>query len=244
MPLVEENDFLPDMDNIKKEVLKKSKIIYINYPNNPTSGVCDEGFFEKAAAFARKHNLIVASDAAYSEVAFDGYKPASFLKAEGGKETGVEFHSLSKTCNMTGWRIGFACGNEKIIAGIAKVKSNIDSGVFNAVQMAGVTALDIADEHLARMNKIYQERRDALVEGLNKLGWVIKKPKATFYVWARLPGKHKSSMEFAGTVLNKADIIITPGIGFGENGEGYVRFALTVSKERIQEAVERLKKVL
>lgn len=244
MPLTEENDFLPDLNKVRKEALKKSKIIYINYPNNPTSGVCDKGFFENVSVFARKHNLIVASDAAYSEVAFDGYKPGSFLKTEGGMETGVEFHSLSKTCNMTGWRIGFACGNEKIIAGIAKVKSNIDSGVFNAVQMAGITALDIADRHLARMNKIYQERRDSLVEGLNKLGWAVKKPKATFYVWARLPGKHKSSIEFAGTVLNKADIIITPGIGFGENGEGYVRFALTVSKERIREAVERLKKVL
>ena len=145
---------------------------------------------------------------------------------------------------MTGWRIGFACGNEKIIAGIAKVKSNIDSGVFNAIQIAGITALDIADKHLEKMNKVYQKRRDALIDGLKKLGWVIDKPKATFYVWARLPKKHTSSIEFAGLVLDKADIVITPGIGFGANGEGYVRFALTVSKERIEEAVQRLKKVL
>ena len=194
--------------------------------------------------FAEKHNLIVASDAAYSEIAFDGYRPSSFLKAESGKETGVEFHSLSKTCNMTGWRVGFACGNEKIISGIAKVKSNIDSGVFNAIQMAGVTALDITDKHLEKMNKIYQERRDILVDGLNRLGWAIKKPKATFYVWAKLPKGNKSSIEFAGSVLDKANIIITPGICFGENGEGYVRFALTVSRERIQEAVERMKKII
>ena len=244
MPLRDENNFLPDLNKIKKSALKKAKVIYINYPNNPTASICGKGFFEEVAVFAKKYNLIVASDAAYSEIAFEGYRPDSFLKAEGGKETGVEFHSLSKTCNMTGWRIGFVCGNEKIIAGIAKVKSNIDSGVFNAIQMAGITALDISDKHLERMNKIYQERRDALVDGLNKLGWAIKKPKATFYVWARLPKKSKSSIEFAGLVLDKADIIITPGIGFGENGEGYVRFALTVSKERIQEAVQRLKKVL
>jgi len=244
MPLAEENNFLPDLNKIEKSALKKAKIIYINYPNNPTAAVCEKGFFEDAAIFAEKYNLIVASDAAYSEITFDGYRPASFLKVEGAKEMGAEFHSLSKTCNMTGWRIGFVCGNEKIIAGIAKVKSNIDSGVFNAIQMAGVTALDIADKHLEKMNKVYQERRDALVDGLNKLGWLIKKPKATFYVWARLPKKHRSSIGFAEKVLDQADIILTPGIGFGENGEGYVRFALTVSKERIQEAVERLKKII
>jgi LL-diaminopimelate aminotransferase len=244
MPLIEENNFLPDLNKLNYPTLKKAKVIYINYPNNPTASICEKCFFEDVAIFAKRYNLIVANDAAYSEIAFDGYRPASFLKVEGGKETGVEFHSLSKTCNMTGWRIGFVCGNEKIIAGIAKVKSNIDSGVFNAIQMAGITALDIADKHLEKMNKIYQERRDTLVDGLNKLGWAIKKPKATFYVWARLPKEHKSSIEFAGLVLDKANIIITPGIGFGENGEGYVRFALTVSKERIQEAVERLKKII
>ena len=244
MPLIEENNFLPDLNKIKKLALKKAKIIYINYPNNPTASTCEKGFFEDIALFAGKHNLIVASDAAYSEIAFDGYAPSSFLKVEGGKETGVEFHSLSKTCNMTGWRVGFACGNEKIIAGIARVKSNIDSGVFNAIQTASITALDIAGRHLERMNKIYQERRDILVDGLNKLGWAVKKPRATFYVWARMPKRHKSSIEFAKTILDKADTIVTPGIGFGENGEGYVRFALTVSKERISEAIERLKKTL
>jgi len=244
MPLIEENNFLPDLNKIDKSALKKAKIIYINYPNNPTSAICEKGFFEDVAIFAKSHNLIVASDAAYSEICFDGYRPASFLKVEGGKETGVEFHSLSKTCNMTGWRIGFACGNERIIGGLAKVKSNIDSGVFNAIQMAGITALDIADRHLERMNSVYQERRDTLVDGLNKLGWAVEKPKATFYVWARLPKKYKSSIEFAGLVLDKTDIVITPGIGFGLSGEGYVRFALTVSKERIEEAVERLKKII
>jgi len=244
MPLKAENNFLPDLNKIEKKALKKAKMIYINYPNNPTASTCEKGFLEDVAIFAKKHNLMVASDAAYSEVAFDSYRPDSFLKVEAGKDVGVEFHSLSKTCNMTGWRVGFACGNEKIISGLARVKSNIDSGVFNAIQMAGVTALDISDKHLARMNRLYQERRDALVDGLGKIGWAIKKPKATFYVWAKLPKKYKSSIEFAEVVLDKADIVVTSGVGFGENGEGYVRFALTVSRERIQEAVERMGRIL
>jgi len=239
MPLLEENNFLPELKPVKK-----AKLLYINYPNNPTSAVCDKGFFEDAVLFARKNNIIVAHDAAYSEISFDGYRPESFLKVAGAKEVGVEFHSLSKTCNMTGWRIGFVCGNEKIISAIAKVKSNIDSGAFNAIQVAGITALDIAEKHTQRMNRIYQERRDVLVDGLNRIGWTTRKPKATFYVWTRIPKQYKSSIEFAAMVLEKANIVITPGIGMGESGEGYVRMALTVSKERMQEAVERLKKVI
>jgi len=244
MPLLEKNNFLPDLNDIKRPVLKKARIIYINYPNNPTAAVCEKGFYEDVAIFAKKYNLIVANDAAYSEISFDGYRADSFLKVQGAKQVGVEFHSLSKTCNMTGWRIGFVCGNENIIAGIARVKSNIDSGVFNAIQMAGIAAFDIAEKHLKRMNRVYQERRDALVDGLNSLGWLAKKPKATFYVWVRLPKPHESSIDFSKLALEKAGIIITPGIGFGKSGEGYVRFALTVSKERIQEAVEMLRKVL
>ena len=244
MPLLEKNNFLPDLNAIKKDILKKARILYINYPNNPTSAVCDKGFFEDVALFAKKHNLMVAHDAAYSEVTFDGYRPDSFLKVAGAKDVGVEFHSLSKTCNMTGWRIGFVCGNEKIVSGIAKVKSNIDSGVFTAVQFAGITALDIAEKHLQRMNKVYQERRDVLVDGLNSIGWPTQKPKATFYVWTKLPRPYKSSIDFCKLVLDKAGIIITPGIGMGASGEGYVRMALTVSRERMKEAVERLKKIL
>lgn len=244
MPLLEENNFLPDLNNIKKETLKKSKFLYMNYPNNPTSAVCERGFFEDIVLFAKKHKLIVLHDAAYSEIAFDGYRPASFLEVDGSRDIGVEFHSLSKTCNMTGWRIGFVCGNEKIISAIAKVKSNIDSGVFNAIQRAGIVALDIAEEHLRRMNSVYQERRDVLVEGLNAMGWTTQRPKATFYIWTKVPKAYKSSIEFSKLVLDKASIVITPGVGFGNSGEGYVRMALTVSKERIHEAVERLKKVL
>jgi LL-diaminopimelate aminotransferase len=244
MPLLEENNFLPDLNKIKKDIVKKAKLLYINYPNNPTGATCEKGFFEDVVLFAKKHNLIVAHDAAYSEVAFDGYRPSSFLKVDGAKDVGVEFHSLSKTCNMTGWRIGFVCGNEKIVSGIAKVKSNIDSGVFTAIQQAGITALDIAERHVERMNAIYQERRDVLVSGLNAIGWPTRKPRATFYVWTRLPRPHKSSIEFAKIVFDRAGILITPGVGFGTSGEGYVRMALTVPKERIQEAVDRLKSIL
>lgn len=244
MPLLEENNFLPDLNNIKNGALKKAKILYINYPNNPTSAVCEKGFFEDVVLFAKKHNLIVAHDAAYSEIVFDGYAQDSFLKVDGAKDVGVEFHSLSKTCNMTGWRIGFVCGNEKVIKGIAKVKANVDSGVFTAIQLAGITAIDIAEKHLQKMNNVYQRRRDVLVDGLNAIGWSTKKPKATFYVWARVPKPYKSSMEFSSMVLDKAGIVITPGIGMGKSGEGYVRMALTVSKERIQEALDRLKKII
>lgn len=244
MPLLEENNFLPDLNKIKKDVLKKSKILYINYPNNPTAAVCDKGFFEDVVLFARKYNLIVAHDAAYSEISFDGYRPDSFLKVDGARGVGVEFHSLSKTCNMTGWRLGFVCGNEKVISAIAKIKSNIDSGVFNAIQASGITALDISEEHVGRMDRIYQERRDVLVDGLNGIGWTTRKPKATFYVWTRIPKPHKSSIEFARQVLDRAGIVITPGIGLGDSGEGYIRMALTVSKARMQEAVARFKKVI
>lgn len=244
MPLLEENNFLPDLKKIKKDVLKKARILYINYPNNPTSAVCEKGFFEDVVLFAKKYGLIVAHDAAYSEVAFDGYRPDSFLKVSGAKNVGVEFHSLSKTCNMTGWRIGFVCGNENIVSAIGKVKSNIDSGAFNAIQIAGITALDIAERHLKRMNAVYQERRDALVDGLNSIGWKTRKPKATFYVWTALPRPHRSSIDFARLVLEETGIVITPGVGFGRSGEGYVRMALTVSAALMKESVARLKKIL
>jgi len=244
MPLLEENNFLPDLKRIEKSVLKKAKLLYINYPNNPTGAVCEKGFFEDVVLFAKRYNIIVAHDAAYSEITFDGYKPESFLKVDGAMDVGVEFHSLSKTCNMTGWRIGFVCGNEWIIRGIAKVKSNIDSGVFTAIQLAGVTALDIAKRHAERMNLIYEDRRDALVDGLNSIGWKTRKTKATFYVWTRLPAPYRSSIKFAKMVLDRAGIVLTPGIGFGSAGEGYVRMALTVSKDRIREALDRFKKIL
>jgi len=243
MPLKEENNFLPDIKKIPIHIRKKAKIMYINYPNNPTSSCAENNFYSQVAEYALKYKIIVISDLAYSEIAYDGYKPRSFLEIKGAKDIGIEFHSLSKTYNMTGWRIGWACGNSGLISALAKVKSNIDSGIFSAIQLAGVTALDTPTGHIIDMSRIYQERRDTLIRGLNSLGFKITAPKATFYVWLKIPHK-TSSLEFAGLLLDKADIVVTPGIGFGKYGEGYIRIALTVPKEKIEEAIKRLKKVL
>jgi LL-diaminopimelate aminotransferase len=243
MPLLEKNKFLPDLKAIPRSVLEKARMIYINYPNNPTGATCEKDFYEQVIAFALKHKLIVISDLAYSEMAYDNYKPLSFLDVDGAKEVGIEFHSLSKTCNMTGWRVGWACGNKALVAGLAKVKSNIDSGIFSAVQVSAVTAIKESDSHISEMRKVYQERRDILVDGLNAMGWKVNKPKATFYVWAGIP-KGNSSIDFCARILEKANIVVTPGVGFGASGEGYIRFALTVDKARIKEAVERLKKII
>ena len=243
MPLKEENNFLPDLKKIPANIRRKAKLIYINYPNNPTSATCDKNFYKEVVEFAKKNKLIVISDLAYSEIAYDGYKPSSFLDVDGARDVGIEFHSLSKTYNMTGWRIGFACGNPELVGALAKVKANIDSGIFMAIQMAGIMALQSPNAHLDAMISLYQERRDTLISGLKSLGWRVRTPKATFYVWIKTPKKY-DSRGFAKLLLDKADIIATPGIGFGGYGEGYIRMALTVSKERIQEAVQRLKKVL
>lgn len=243
LPLLEKNNFLPCLTKIPKSILKKAKIIYLNYPNNPTGAIATKGFFEEAVKFALKNRIIIASDLAYSEIAFDDYKAPSILEIEGAKEVAIEFHSLSKTFNMTGWRIGWASGNEKIIAALGKVKSNIDSGIFQAIQIAGVAALKSPQAVIADINKIYQDRRDILIEGLNSLGFFAQKPKATFYVWMAVPKKY-DSRNFAKLILEKCDIVATPGIGFGKFGQGYIRMALTVSKERIKEALTRLKKIV
>lgn len=242
MPLLEQNDFLPDLDKIDLQDLSRVKLMFLNYPNNPTGAVADEKFFKKVVKFAAKYNIILAHDCAYSEIAYNGFKPMSFLEVEGAKEVGVEFHSLSKTFNMTGWRIGFACGNSKIIEALAKVKSNIDSGIFQAIQLAGLAALENNKQFLEKLNKIYQERRDVLTDGFNSIGWKVTKPKAAFYVWAPVPPGYTSS-ELCRMLLEKAHIIVTPGTGFGENGEGYIRLALTVSTARIKQAIARIKKL-
>ncbi len=243
MGLEEKNNFLPDFNKIPDRVLKKAKLLYVNYPNNPTGAICDDNFYKEVINFANKNKLIIISDLAYSEMSYDGYKPKSLLEFPGAKDICIEFHSLSKTYNMTGWRVGWACGNKSLVAGLAKVKSNVDSGIFSAVQLAGVTALESDNSHIEKMCAMYQDRRDVLVDGLNSLGWQVKKPKATFYIWAKLPKKEKSSIEFAAKLLDKANLVATPGIGFGKFGEGYIRFALTVKKERIQEAINRLKSI-
>jgi LL-diaminopimelate aminotransferase len=242
MPLTEENDFLPDFSSIPEEILRKAKLMFINYPNNPTSAVAPSGFFDKVVALAREYRIIVCHDAAYSEIFYDHKRPRSFMEFEGAKEVGIEFHSLSKTFNMTGWRIGFAVGNEEIIAGLGKIKTNLDSGVFQAIQEASIEALNTGDEMLAGLRHIYQARRDTLYEGLKGLGLHVLRPEATFYLWAKVPSGFTSS-GFVAHMLEKAGILATPGNGFGKSGEGYVRFALTVPVERIREAVRRLKEV-
>ncbi|MCE5194261.1 MAG: LL-diaminopimelate aminotransferase [Nitrospiraceae bacterium] len=243
MPLNKENKFLPDIKSIPDSVLKKAKLIFINYPNNPTSATAPKEFYQDVVRLAQKNNIIVCHDAAYSEVYYDNEKPMSFMEIDGAKEVGIEFHSLSKTYNMTGWRIGFAVGNKDVIAGLGKIKSNLDSGIFQAVQEASITALKTEDSVLSAIRNTYQERRDVLYKGLVNLGLELEKPKATFYLWAKAASGFDSST-FVAHLLDKAGVLTTPGNGFGKPGEGYVRFALTVSAERIKEAVERIAKTL
>jgi LL-diaminopimelate aminotransferase len=242
MPLKEEQGFLPNLDKIPPEVAEQAALIFINYPNNPTAAVADEAFFAAIVEFAQRYGLIVCHDAAYSEICFDGYTPHSFLEAEGAKEVGVEFHSLSKTYNMTGWRLGFAVGNREVIAGLGKAKTNIDSGVFQAIQWAGIEALEGDQSDVEEMRMIYQRRRDIIVAGLRAMGVEVILPRATFYLWVKVPHRHTSA-SFASLVLDEAGVVLTPGSGFGEAGEGYVRIALTVPGTRLEEAVERLQRI-
>ncbi len=243
MPLLKENGYLPDLSAIDKEALKSAKLMFLNYPNNPTAAVADDNFYKAAIGFAHKHNLIICHDAAYSEIAYDGFRPPSILQYEGGREVAVEFHSLSKTFNMTGWRIGFVVGNKELIGGLGKVKTNIDSGIFQAVQYAGIEALKSRQAEVEKSVAVYRERRDALVCGLQKLGLKPENPKATFYVWFEVPEDYNST-QFTAHLLDKTGIVVTPGVGFGKYGEGYVRMALTVDVARINEALGRLEKVL
>ena len=241
MPLLEENNFLPDLEEIDEDIAQKAKLMFINYPNNPTAAVANKDFFEKVVKFAKKYDILVCHDFAYSEMTFDNYKASSFLEVDGAKDIGIEFHSLSKTYNMTGWRLGFVVGNKEAISALSIIKTNIDSGVFKAIQEAGIEALTGPQDNIERMNKIYIGRRNVVINGLNKLGWNLKPTKATFYIW--IPTLNKmNSMEFSNLLLGKTGIIVTPGIGYGEYGEGYVRIALTVDEKRLEEAIERLKK--
>ena len=243
MPLKEEGGFLPDLKAIPADTLKRASLMYLNYPNNPTAATAPLDFFKEAIELAAKHNIIICHDAAYSEIYYDGEKPASFLEVDGAKDVGIEFHSLSKTYNMTGWRIGFAVGHRDVIAGLGKIKTNLDSGVFQAVQEASITALKTGDDVLSGIRDVYQERRDALYEGLSGLGMHMDKPKATFYLWAKVPAGFDSTT-FVAHLLEKTGVLGTPGVGFGAPGEGYIRFALTRPVDRIKEAVERMKNAL
>jgi LL-diaminopimelate aminotransferase len=242
LPLRKENGFLPNLSEIPKEVAEKIKLLFINYPNNPTSAIAEKPFFEEVVAFAERYQIIVCHDAAYSEIAFDGYKPLSFFEVNGSKEVGIEFHSLSKTFNMTGWRIGFVVGHSEILSGLGRVKTNIDSGLFQAIQEAGMEALNHFDTPLPEIIKIYERRRDVMVGGLQGIGLEVEKPKATFYLWIQVPRGYTSA-QFATLLLEQAGIVATPGNGFGEAGEGYIRMALTVDETRLKEAIKRLKRI-
>jgi LL-diaminopimelate aminotransferase len=240
MPLIKKNSFLPDLETIPADVAERARVLFINYPNNPTAAVADLEFFKRVVEFARRYRVIVCHDAAYTEMAFDGHRPPSFLEVEGAKEVGVEFHSLSKTYNMTGWRIGFAVGNEKAIEGLGTIKSNIDSGVFQAVQFAGIEALSGEQSCVKEMTDVYAGRRDLMVQGLKEAGFEVDPPTATFYLWVEVPAGYTST-QLATRLLEEAGVVVTPGLGFGEPGEGYFRIALTQKRARLSEAIERLK---
>lgn len=243
LPLKEENDFLPDLSAIPESVAKKAKLMFLNYPNNPTAAVAGLDFFTEVVEFAQKYDIVVCHDCPYSEITFDGYTAPSFLNAPGAKEVGIEFHSLSKTYNMTGWRIGWACGNAEVIEALGRVKSNIDSGIFNAIQYAGIEALRGPQNSIEEMRQIYTRRRDLVLTYLNKLGLKARKPLGTIYVWVKVPEAHTSAT-FATLVLDKAGVVLSPGAAYGPSGEGYVRISLTIKDERLQEAMERIESCL
>jgi LL-diaminopimelate aminotransferase len=240
VPLTEEHEFKPDLESIDGKIARKAKIMFLSYPNNPTAATVEKSFFKEVVDFAHDHEIIVLHDNPYSELTFEGYEAPSFMLVKGAKEVGVEFGSLSKTYNMTGWRIGFAVGNAEILNGLGRVKTNVDSGTFQAVQIAGITALTGSQDCVKRNVAVYRERRDILADGLSSAGMEVKKPKATFYLWVKVP-LGTSSIRFSMSLLERAGIVVTPGVGFGKYGEGFVRFALCVSAERLMEACERIK---
>ncbi|MCS7196497.1 MAG: LL-diaminopimelate aminotransferase [Aquificaceae bacterium] len=239
LPLREDMGFLPDFKSVPKEVLKRAKIMWVNYPNNPTSATAGEAFYRELVDWARENRIIIASDLAYSEIYFGEEKPMSILQVEGAKEVAIEFHSLSKTYNMTGWRLGMAVGNRDLVAGLGKVKTNVDSGQFQAIQEAGITALNLPEVEVDKIRNTYRERREAMVRALEKSGLEVFSSEATFYLWVKVP-KGYTSAEFVSRLLEECGIVCTPGNGFGESGEGYFRISLTVPTKRLLEAAKRM----
>lgn len=227
MPLTAENNFLPDLDTIPQDILKKAKLIWLNYPNNPTGAVADLDFFNRVVRFARQHSIAVCHDGPYSEVSFDGYRSVSFLQADGAREVGVEFYSLSKSYNMAGWRIGMAVGNAEMIDALRRIKSNLDSGVPQAIQYAAIEALSGSQDCISKHNAIYQRRRDLIIDILSDIGLEAEPPRAGLYIWAKVPQGY-TSLEFSNDLLDKIGIAVIPGVGYGSSGEGYVRFSLTI----------------
>jgi len=239
LPLHEERGFLPVLDAVPEEVARRAKVLWINYPNNPTGAVATPEFFERVVDFARRHRIAVLHDLAYADVAYDGYRPPSFLQTPGAKEVGLEFNSLSKSYNMTGWRVGMAVGNATMVDALTRVKSNLDSGIPQAIQQMAIAALTGPQDAVEEHNRIYQRRRDRMVEVLRGLGLGVEAPRASLYVWARLP-EGETSIDFAGRLLDDTGVVVTPGIGYGQYGEGYIRLSVTTPDERVDEGLRRL----
>jgi LL-diaminopimelate aminotransferase len=239
LPLRAENEFMPDLDAVPADIAGRANLLFLNYPNNPTGAIVAQGFFERAVEFAHAHDLIVVHDNAYSEIAFDGYKPPSFLATEGAKDVGVEIFSLSKGWNMTGWRVGWVAGNADVVEHFRRLKTNLDSGMFDALQLAGVAALMEARDFPAEMSEIYARRRDLMIDALARIGLPASPPQATPYIWVRVPEGYASET-FTELVLSEAGVVVSPGPSFGPSGEGYVRISLTVPDERLQEAATRI----
>ncbi len=246
IPIVQEKGFIPDLNSIPIEIIRMAKLMFISYPHNPTGAVCDIKFYEDVVKWAQGKNMIIASDLTYSDIVYDGYKAPSFLQVKGSRDIGIEFHTLSKSYNMTGWRIGFAVGNANILKTLGKTKSYLDFGIFRAVQEAATAALEGPQDIVTNMVKLYKERRDVLVDGLNAIGWKTERPKATFYVWTRIPNKYSAltALEFATLMVDEIGVAVAPGTGFGEYGEGFVRFALVEDVERIKIALKKIKQLL
>ena len=239
MPLREENDYMPDLKAIPDKIADVAKLMWLNYPNNPTGAIASPGFFKEAVDFTHQHNLALCHDAPYSEVYFDGYLPQSILQTPGAKDVAVEFNSLSKAYHMTGWRIGMVVGNAEMIKALFQVKSNLDSGIPQAIQQAAIEALRGSQEHIAERNAILQQRRDKLIRVLNEIGLKARIPEATFYVWAKVPQEY-TAVGFTKKLLEEAQIAVTPGTGYGDGGEGYIRFCLTISDDRLEQGLNRL----
>jgi len=241
-PITAERGYLPDLEAIDPKALARAKLIYLNYPNNPTAAAAPRAFYEEAVAWAQRHDLLIVQDAAYSELYFEE-PPLSILEIEGAKDVAVEFHSLSKTFSMTGWRVGWVAGNRDVVAALCTLKSNMDNGVFTAMQWTGAVALEGYDRpEIHALRKMYRRRRDCLLKGLQSVGLEVNHPDATFYVWIRCPGG-LDSRTFADRLLTEADVVATPGVGYGPHGEGYIRMALTVDETKLREVVERIRKM-
>jgi LL-diaminopimelate aminotransferase len=244
LPLREENNFLPDLESVPRDVLAKARLLWLNYPNNPTAACADLNFFERVVAFARQHNLVIVHDMAYAEVYFDDFRPASILQIPGAYDIAVELHSLSKTYNMAGFRVGMLVGNTELIDAVGRLKSNVDSGMFRPIQHAAIEALQLSRSWLEQRNAIYQQRRNLLVEGCNALGMHAQTPQASLYVWAHIPARFSTARDFVNWLFDETGVLLTPGTNFGTGGEGYVRISIAAPEERITTALERMRNAL